>query len=49
MWHYVILTNGTEKLLPINKEGDMSAETFCYVDVHINIGKQFELPKREKE
>lgn len=36
---------GTEKLLPINKEGDMSAETFNYADVHINIGKQFELPK----
>ncbi len=36
---------GTEKLLPINKEGDMSAETFNYADVYINIGKQFELPK----
>lgn len=40
---------GTEKLLPINKEGDMSAETFNYADVHINIGKQFEFPKRSKE
>ncbi len=40
---------GTEKLLPINKEGDMSAETFNYADVYINIGKQFEFPKREKE
>lgn len=40
---------GTEKLLPINKEGDMSAETFYYADVHINIGKQFESPKRAKE
>lgn len=40
---------GTEKLLPINKEGDMSAETFNYADVHINIGKQFEFPKRAKE
>ena len=36
---------GTEELLPINKEGDMSAETFNYADVHINIGKQFEIPK----
>ena len=36
---------GTEKLLPINKEGDMSAESFNYADVHINIGKQFEIPK----
>ncbi|MDF2988663.1 MAG: 1-acyl-sn-glycerol-3-phosphate acyltransferase [Eubacterium sp.] len=40
---------GTEKLLPINKEGDMSAETFNYAYVHINIGKQFELPKRAIE
>ncbi len=40
---------GTEKLLPINKEGDMSAETFDYADVYINIGKQFEFPKRAKE
>lgn len=40
---------GTEKLLPINKEGNMSAETFNYADVHINIGKQFEFPKKSKE
>lgn len=40
---------GTEKLLPISKEGDMSAETFNYADVHINIGNQFEIPKRAKE
>ena len=40
---------GTAKLLPINKEGDLSAETFHYADVHIKIGKQFEFPKREKE
>lgn len=37
---------GTEKLLPIDKGGDMSAETFHYADVHINIGKQFVLPRR---
>ncbi|HHT97653.1 MAG TPA: 1-acyl-sn-glycerol-3-phosphate acyltransferase [Clostridiales bacterium] len=37
---------GTEKLLPINKEGDMSMETFNYADVHIKIGKQFEFPTR---
>ncbi|QUH26611.1 lysophospholipid acyltransferase family protein [Serpentinicella alkaliphila] len=36
---------GTEELLPINKEGDMSSETFNYADVHINIGKQFEIPQ----
>lgn len=40
---------GTEKLLPVNKEGDMSGETFNYADVHINIGKQFELPKKAIE
>jgi 1-acyl-sn-glycerol-3-phosphate acyltransferase len=40
---------GTEKLLPINKEGDMSAETFHYADVHIKIGKQFEFPEKSKE
>jgi 1-acyl-sn-glycerol-3-phosphate acyltransferase len=40
---------GTEKLLPINKEGDMRAETFHYADVHINIGKQFEIQKKAKE
>lgn len=40
---------GTEKLLPISKEGDMSTETFNYADVHIKIGKQFEFPVRAKE
>ncbi|MDF2615292.1 MAG: 1-acyl-sn-glycerol-3-phosphate acyltransferase [Clostridia bacterium] len=40
---------GTEKLLPLSKEENMSAETFHYADVHINIGKQFEFPKRAKE
>ncbi|MCG8501109.1 MAG: 1-acyl-sn-glycerol-3-phosphate acyltransferase [Firmicutes bacterium] len=40
---------GTEKLIAINKEGDMSAEIFNYADVHINIGKQFKIPKRVKE
>lgn len=39
---------GTEKLLPINIEGDMRTETFQYADVHINIGKQFEFHKRAK-
>jgi len=40
---------GTEKLLPINENGDMSAESFNYADVHINIGKQFEIPKRAED
>lgn len=40
---------GTEKLLPINQEGDMRAETFHSADVHINIGQQFGLHPRAKE
>lgn len=40
---------GTEKLLPINKEGNMSGETFNNAAVYVNIGKQFEFPKRLKE
>lgn len=34
---------GTEKLLPINLEGDMGSEKFHKADVTINIGTQFEL------
>lgn len=44
-----ISLHGTEKLLPINQEGDMSSETFQYADVYVNIGDQFELLKREKD
>lgn len=40
---------GTEKLLPISQDGDMSAERFHHADVHINIGDQFEFPKRSKD
>ncbi len=40
---------GTEILMPINQEGDMSGETFHHAEIHINIGKQFELPKKNKE
>ncbi len=39
---------GTEKLLPISKEGDMSSETFHHADVVVRIGPQFEVPKRDK-
>lgn len=39
---------GTEKLLPINKEGQMSAENFHHADVHLVIGDEFELPTRDK-
>lgn len=38
---------GTEKLLPINMEGHMSREQFCDSDVFINIGDQFQMPRRE--
>ncbi|MGB3368110.1 MAG: lysophospholipid acyltransferase family protein [Acidaminobacteraceae bacterium] len=40
---------GTEKLLPISKEGDMSLENFNHADIYMNIGKQFEITKKEKE
>lgn len=41
--------SGSEKLLPINKQGNMSNESFQYAEVTVEIGKQFELPKKEKE
>lgn len=37
---------GTEKLLPIDDDGDMSAEQFEHAEVHITIGEQFEMPQR---
>lgn len=37
---------GTEKLLPINRDGNMGTENFNYANVHINIGKQFDFPKK---
>ncbi len=40
---------GTEKLLPISKDENMSSETFNHADVHVNIGKQFEIPKKAKD
>lgn len=40
--------SGTDKLLPVNKTGDMSSEEFNYAEVTVNIGKQFILPKKEK-
>lgn len=40
--------HGTEKLLPISKDGNMSSEKFQHAHVHINIGQQFELPAKEK-
>lgn len=40
---------GTEKLLPINQDGNMRSEAFHNADIHIHIGKQFEIHKRAKE
>ncbi|WP_034849054.1 lysophospholipid acyltransferase family protein [Clostridium hydrogeniformans] len=40
---------GTEKLLPINKSGDMSHENFNHAEVKVNIGKPIELPKKGKD
>lgn len=44
-----ISITGTEKLLPINKEGDMAKEKWNKADVHINIGEPITLPLRKKE
>lgn len=38
--------HGTEKLLPINEDGNMAAEVFSHAEVCVNIGNQFELPER---
>lgn len=40
---------GSEKLLPINKKGDMSSEEFHHADVTLKFGKQFKIPNREKD
>lgn len=40
---------GTEVLLPINKEGDMSQEKFNYADVNIKFGDPVSLPSKEKD
>ena len=39
---------GTEKLMPINKEGKMEKEKFYHADVDVNIGSAFNLPEREQ-
>ncbi|MDP4090109.1 MAG: lysophospholipid acyltransferase family protein [Bacillota bacterium] len=41
-------TTGTEKLMPINKEGNMSSEKFYHADVTVNFGRPMQLPEREK-
>lgn len=40
---------GTEKLLPIAKDGDMGGEKFNYADVHIKIGEPILLPAKNKD
>lgn len=44
-----ISLEGTEKLLPINKDGDMGSEKWNKADVKVTIGNPLELPNKEKE
>lgn len=39
---------GSENLLPIDMDGDMSAERLQEADVYIRIGKQYRLPVKEE-
>ncbi|WP_032122245.1 lysophospholipid acyltransferase family protein [Clostridium amazonitimonense] len=41
--------SGTEKLLPINKDGNMSGENFYHAKVKVNIGEAIGVPPKEKE
>lgn len=43
-----ISLSGTEKLLPINQEGDMAKEKWNKADVYMNIGNPIRLPIRKK-
>ena len=40
---------GTEKLLPINKNGDMAGEQWNEAEVNVRIGEYIELPKKDKD
>lgn len=40
---------GTDQLMPINKKGDMNAEKFHHANVHVNIGEQYTIPKKQKD
>ena len=40
--------SGTEKLLPISKNGDMGGEKWNYSDITVNIGNKIEFPVRGK-
>jgi 1-acyl-sn-glycerol-3-phosphate acyltransferase len=39
---------GSEKLMPINKEGDMGSEKFYHADVMVSFGEPIIVPKKEK-
>lgn len=41
--------SGTDKLLPISKDGNMGSEKWQNSNVTINIGKKIEFPPREKQ
>lgn len=40
---------GTDKLLPISKDGDMGSEKWQNADVDINIGEKIVFPQKEKD
>ena len=40
---------GSEKLLPINKEGNMGHEKWNYADVNVRIGEAVSLPNKLRE
>lgn len=40
---------GSEKLLPIAKDGDMASEKWNHAKVNINIGNKVDLPKKNKD
>lgn len=40
---------GSEKLLPIAKDGDMASEKFTYAKIGVAIGKAVEIPKKLQE
>lgn len=41
--------SGTDKVLPINKDGDMGAEKWQKGDVTVNIGEKITFPSKEKD
>lgn len=41
--------SGTDKLLPISKDGDMGAEKWHSAEVVVNIGEKIEFPKKDKD